>query len=633
MFTDPTRRPIVLALILGCLIAILLAPQYGQSWDDEFDADKGRNAIEAYLGSPAYLTTENQRYYGPFHFMISAVAVRVVERLAPAWNPIDTRHVLNFGAFLLALPAFYMLASFFFNGQTCLVLLLLFTSQPLLVGHAFINQKDIPFMTGMLWTLVLGIQAVDIWKSRSQAQEIRLSSNAIHSILMNSLRDWQQQKRLVKVLMASVLLLGTFILLDFFGLHLIETGLSRIIRTAYDGHAWPPLQRAFNDVAQDAYKTPLSLYLDKLKQVILWFRVVIVWVYIACTALILRRYLLSFSASLGRMRRQGILGFILAGIALGLATAIRALAPFFGLLVVVYLIARLRRASVLPLLVYVVTGFTVAYLFWPYLWSHPVGNMLEALGLMSHFPPHQILYRGSILASDVLPWHYLPTLLTLQFTLPAEALILFGILLAGFRFRTLPQRGLLALLMLGATLPMAAVICLRTPIYGNFRQLLFVLPPLFLLAGFAIEPILRWANNRWVEALFLLMIVFPGISGVIRYHPYEYTFYNQLVGGTEGVNGYFDQDYWCTSYREAARYLNLNAKEDSIIMVAGPEFGVRNFSRQDLHVIPDWEAVSQPDYVVVCMQSLYRGFYGDLEVIYRAEREGAIFSEVKALAD
>jgi hypothetical protein len=62
--------------------------------------------------------------------------------------------------------------------------------------------------------------------------------------------------------------------------------------------------------------------------------------------------------------------------------------------------------------------------------------------------------------------------------------------------------------------------------------------------------------------------------------------------------------YWCTSYREAAGYLIAYAAEDEIIVVAGPEYGVRNFIREDLQVVADWQGVKDADYSVACEHAL-----------------------------
>jgi hypothetical protein len=42
---------------------------------------------------------------------------------------------------------------------------------------------------------------------------------------------------------------------------------------------------------------------------------------------------------------------------------------------------------------------------------------------------------------------------------------------------------------------------------------------------------------------------------LVRLHPYEYLFYNPLVGGIEGASRRYDLDYWFASMPEALRQL------------------------------------------------------------------------------
>ena len=52
---------------------------------------------------------------------------------------------------------------------------------------------------------------------------------------------------------------------------------------------------------------------------------------------------------------------------------------------------------------------------------------------------------------------------------------------------------------------------------------------------------------------------------MVYLHPYEYVYFNQLIGGTLGAEERFETDYWATSYREAAvrlvYFLNQEGRE------------------------------------------------------------------------
>jgi hypothetical protein len=54
-------------------------------------------------------------------------------------------------------------------------------------------------------------------------------------------------------------------------------------------------------------------------------------------------------------------------------------------------------------------------------------------------------------------------------------------------------------------------------------------------------------------------LVAPGVLGILTLHPYEYTYFNSLVGGTDGASRRYETDYWCTSYREAMELIGATA--------------------------------------------------------------------------
>ncbi len=54
----------------------------------------------------------------------------------------------------------------------------------------------------------------------------------------------------------------------------------------------------------------------------------------------------------------------------------------------------------------------------------------------------------------------------------------------------------------------------------------------------------------------VLIAMAPGLIGIISLHPYEYIYYNEIVGGVDGAAGHYYADYWCTSFREAMKYVN-----------------------------------------------------------------------------
>ena len=78
-------------------------------------------------------------------------------------------------------------------------------------------------------------------------------------------------------------------------------------------------------------------------------------------------------------------------------------------------------------------------------------------------------------------------------------------------------------------------------------------------------------------------------ASLVRLHPYEYMFYNQLVGGLEGAARRYEMDYWVNMMPEAVHalqdYLGL-AKEQSqrvyTVGVCGEKFAFDNYADKRL---------------------------------------------------
>jgi len=324
---------------------------------------------------------------------------------------------------------------------------------------------------------------------------------------------------------------------------------------------------------------------------------------------------------------HSLVSILLPSIFLGLATSIRILGPLAGLLITIYAYYKHGARSIPTLVVYVFFSLVVMYATWPYLWPDPIGRFFASLQVMSQYPwPGQVLFNGTQYASTDIPRTYLPVLLGVQLTEPVWALFIAGLVVAGWGFvKKRENVQLLALVLVWFVLPLTGFIVSRTPLYDNFRQVFFILPPVFLLAGFVFEKV-NW--RVWLIALAAL----PGLVGIIRLHPYEYIYYNTFIGGEAGAFRHFELDYWGTSYREAADWLNQNAPPDANVWVEGPAHLLDLYLREDLNLYSTYEAerADHYDYVVATTRyDLDLTSYPDAPVVYRIERGGGLLAVIK----
>ena len=308
----------------------------------------------------------------------------------------------------------------------------------------------------------------------------------------------------------------------------------------------------------------------------------------------------------------------------------REVAPLAGLLVSLYLIYRCRWASLPVLIFYWSVAGVITYAAWPNLWGRLFEAMAGRLALVSSFSERVTLYQGVHISSKSLPWHYLPTLLSLQFTVPALIGVTVGAFFVVTTFLTRQFNLVWILLGIWAAAPIVSVVFLGTPIYSNFRHIFFGVPPLFILAGFGWAKLMEKVRLRNLQLGIVALILLPGIFGIIAGHPYQYVYYNVLVGGLEGAARQYELDYWCTSYREAMEFVNAIASEGAIIAVQHPESAANAFAREDLTVVPDRIDAGEAEYFIGCKRAVYNdGFHPEAEIVYQVRKGDAIFAVVK----
>ncbi len=319
-----------------------------------------------------------------------------------------------------------------------------------------------------------------------------------------------------------------------------------------------------------------------------------------------------------------------AGIALGLATSIRSLGPMAGALVIFYGM-RKTRGFLSPALKYFFIAALVAYLTWPYLWKAPIANFTDSLLSMSQFPDTgETLFMGNLYPADQLPLRYIPTFIGLQLTESALVLMALGFIL---RRSVKSSREPFLLFIFWFLFPTFLIMLSGSTLYDNARQLLFLLPPLFLLAGIGMDWVFARAKTFALKSALLILFAAPGLYASVQLHPYQYTYFNSFTGGTGGAFRKYDLDYWGTSFKESFEYLNENAPQNAQVIVIGSRQIADEYARPDLKIIgpSDLELRGVDFYYVLYLtrSNADVGHCAQAETVYSVERNGGILSYVK----
>ena len=510
--------PIIVLVLVGLIVGLYALPGYGESVDELSQhsyAERTLQAVKSLVKTgtlPAYFFEEEpkQGSHGPA-FIMAVVLLRNL--LLPGGTTLERlyfSHFLYFLMFLVGTGSFFFLARRWVGEAAAFGSALLFCTQPLLVGHAFMNPKDVVFMSLLIASVTVGLWMVDRGEKSFQA-----------------------------------------------------TG--------------KPLQDGLRSF---------------FRQFVCWD----VW---------------------------------LAGLLLGFSSAIRMAAPLIGVVILAYILLS-RKWWLLPrFLAYGLIAFCSMIVFWPYLWPDPFGRLLGSFVNSAQYPDlHVTLFRGMLVDSKNTPFLYLPLLLAIQLTETTLLLVLVGVF---FILRKLPW-DLIALIVIWFVLPVLGIIFMRVNLYNNFRQVFFILPPLFLLAALGLDWLFTLVRRPIARYLLVFLILVPGLYANISLYPYQYVYYNQIVGGIKGAYRLFELDYWNLAYREALSYVNQTAGANANIFVGDAKSSAQPFARSDLILNAlggrksNWENY---DYIVVSTAQNSDEIFDEFPTVFVVERDGVPLVYVK----
>ncbi len=628
------RLPIATIIAFGVVLGVLIVRSYGISTDEYIEADLGADALKAYSGSQDYFRDISLENHGPVYFMLSSISSETLVRIFPQWTAADGRHYTNYLTFLAGVLCFYWICLRLMRQPSALCATMLFGSQPLLFGSSFINQKDIPFMTLFMAVIALGLAAGESTTHVAEGDQARPPESlraAINEYWGQLSATWRALERRNQRLILAALLAALLLMVDLFFVGILRRIGESVLVAAYNGRAPLPIQSLYAQIATDAYKTPLPLYIKRYNDLFAAVRLAVTGLFVGLVVVAYRVVFFSHStSSAARWSRGSYLALAGGGAMLGAAVCVRQIGLFAGALVSLYLFIRAGRKSLLPLLLYWTIAALVTYATWPYLWSDPIRGIANSLFAIQDVGHHDVLFQGQSLDSFIIPRTYLPVLLGLELTEPAAVLTLLGACVILWRSLMKRTDGYVAgLVGLWAAVPIGWQIIGRVPVFNNLRLFLFAIPPMLLVAGIGLEALFNQVTRPWLRGLLLAVAIAPGIWGIFRLHPYEYTYFNSLVGGVSGAYGDYDLDYWCTSLKEATELVNQIAPRGDTVQVFGSLQNAVPYAREDLKLIDRFAPSAEANTVALCMHKSdrWRDTYG-FKKVYEVRRGSAVFAEV-----
>jgi hypothetical protein len=239
---------------------------------------------------------------------------------------------------------------------------------------------------------------------------------------------------------------------------------------------------------------------------------------------------------------------------------------------------QLKLSSLKFLLVYLLLFPLAIYCFYPVIWSSPIEQLRQSFLIMSHYPfDDPQLFMGILIKPQQLPWYYIPVWMGI--TIPVSWILFFIIGTASIVivFVKNPSSFLRTeshwiIIIAWLVIPYLIILILNSAVYDEWRHLFFIYPPLILIATVGIRylwnhvitistKLTSTAIRFLIAALFVAQVI-NTISFQIKYHPFEFAYFNFLAG--KNVEQKYDLDYWGLSYRQGIEQLCLQNSDDSI---------------------------------------------------------------------
>jgi len=582
----PAKHLSFILLLLALLVfGLFTFHDYGLSWDEPLFYEYGEALGYAYAPANwfradfdlnhAYGSSgDDHKNRGPAYLILARTPVHILESLGI--DPPSAWHLVNFLTFLLGVYFVYRLSLRWMGEWAAFGAAALFSTQPLLLGHAFINPKDMPFLVFFTGALLFGFEMVDVLSDSSK----------------------NKKQKILRILPASFFL-----------------GLATSIRVL----------------------APLAG--------------IIAVVY----AITLR---------LSSTNRQ--------------PPTVNDQPPTIN-----------HFPSTTFILAYTTLSILFMLALWPYLWESPLKNFFQVFLFMSENPTGlQVLFRGELYRAFELPRRYLPTLLAITLTEPVWPLFITGFVYSLWkavvsirprstsaystakvsnRHPTANSQQPIAnnqqptansqqptansqqpiansqpptdywLTLTAFLIPFLYVLLLRPPMYDGFRHFLFILPPIFITAGLGLQFLLNRLEKIkprvifWLYAGMVFIVLAVNILPAAKLHPFEYAYYNSLVGGTRGAFRTYETDYWLTCYKQAVQLLNARAPAN--LYVHREAYIAATYAAPGLNVIEargHLNDIASGDYILVNTRANEdRKTFHDAPTVIEVGRGGAVFCVVK----
>ena len=287
--------------------------------------------------------------------------------------------------------------------------------------------------------------------------------------------------------------------------------------------------------------------------------------------------------------------------------------------------------------VMLITCCLTTFALYPASWNNPIRWYLSAFNFYYKEDwPHTVLFNGSFIPAENLPWQYLPTWIGITIPVVIILLLVIGLILAVLKYRQLSIGQRACLLLVGLqlfALPIFAMLY-RATMFDALRQVLYILPAIAAIVAAAIAWIYQMLRPKIAKLVFvgaLIALALPIGIDMVRLHPYQYTYFNRAFGSLPAAVNNFETDYWGLSMSEAVTWLNKNQDPAIPLVSSEPSLSANLLADEDLPLIlyDEFEPKNKPFYYLALPRWEWEKRFARCSTAYSVTRQQAPLSVVK----
>ncbi|MBS1782215.1 MAG: phospholipid carrier-dependent glycosyltransferase [Bacteroidetes bacterium] len=291
-----------------------------------------------------------------------------------------------------------------------------------------------------------------------------------------------------------------------------------------------------------------------------------------------------------------------------------------------------------------IVGYIIGLLTWPWGLESPISNPIASLKEMTNRSVTlRVFFEGVFRPNNAQPWYY--ELKWMFISNPLVVLIGMVLFIALLK-QSKKQYGwfVVIFLIFAAFFTPLYMIYKKSSVHDTWRHLFFIYPFWVTMAALSFPLVGSFLKNpklHFIPYVLAVIGLLPTVIWTVKTHPNQYVYFNALVGGIEGANGYYDTDYYQNSGLQDAQWLLQHAKRTpgKKVLVASNMLGFDKYFAKDTAWIgfyyvryndrhtKDWDYyVTYSRYI--SPEQLQNGLWPPKDAVHEVKVDGVTLSAV-----